>query len=135
MKVSDVKCNGIGPFNHNHPSRQQIQTAISLLRMRISKEEIFEKFPKGHDYYAGSRFNSDNDVAIRIMSAITDNVFVTHINKRSFDITDDDNLLVIKIIESFVNSLKGSEMDELIIDGMRDCAGADHWYTFEKEWE
>jgi hypothetical protein len=23
----------------------------------------------------------------------------------------------------------------LIIDGMRDCASADHWYTFEKQWD
>jgi hypothetical protein len=22
----------------------------------------------------------------------------------------------------------------LVVDAARDCAGADHWYTFEKDW-
>ena len=43
-------------------------------------------------------------------------------------------LLMEGVIKSFVDSLSGSEMDAIILDGMRDCASADHWYAFEKDW-
>ena len=49
--------------------------------------------------------------------------------------SESDELLLQGIINSFVDSLSGREMDMIILDALRDCASADHWYTFEKEWD
>lgn len=59
----------------------------------------------GASFHRGSRFNSDETVLGRIQSAI-----------QSEDEFAQDP-------EAWIN------------DALRDCGGADHWYTFEKEWD
>tara|TARA_R110002073_G_scaffold273390_1_gene436849 strand:- start:3 stop:413 length:411 start_codon:yes stop_codon:yes gene_type:complete len=135
MKVENIISNGI---SYNEPARNVaggiITTAISLYRMRHSEEEIFDMFPEG-DYHNGHRFNDDEIVATRICSAITKQTIDTHFpHSLGMNFEDHEVLLIEGIIKSFVDSLSGSEMDVIILDGMRDCAGADHWYTFEKDW-
>jgi hypothetical protein len=49
--------------------------------------------------------------------------------------TEQVGLLIEGIIESWFDSLSASEIDILIQEGLRCCASADHWYTFEKEWD
>jgi hypothetical protein len=127
MKVSNIKCNGIGPTALAKASMPTIQTAVSLFRMRYTNDEILEKMPINHNYYFGTRFNDNNAITIRICSAL--------VSESKIELRSADPDLIEGYIKTFIDSLKGSEMDELIIDGMRDCAGADHWYTFEKEWE
>ena len=55
-------------------------------------------------YYTSVRFNDDETVLGRIRSAVTDEA-------------------------EFQTNPKA-----WIMDALRDCASADHWYTFEKEW-
>lgn len=55
-------------------------------------------------YYTSVRFNDDRVVLDRIRSAVTD--------EAEFQ----------------------ADPKAWIMDALRDCAGADHWYTFEKEW-
>ena len=127
MDVKNFKCNGVGfttPANNVKPF---IQTTVSLYRMRNSSAEILEKLkqinPKD-DYYPGPRFSDDESVTTRICSGLVE---------LASNITTPGNTIE-ENIESFVYSLSGSELDQIILEGIRCCASADHWYTFEKEW-
>lgn len=134
MKVENIKSSGM---SYNKPAKNvaggMITTAISLYRMRHSEEEIFDMFPEGN-YYSGRRFNHDETVATRICSAITSEAYTTLFKKSMCNVEEHEELLLEGVIKSFVDSLSGREMDIIILDGMRDCASADHWYAFEKDW-
>jgi hypothetical protein len=72
-----------------------------------AKRNCYGDYPftyEGRDYYLGYRFLDDNTVMDRIESAITDEA------------------------EFLANPYAWC------LDALRDCAGADHWYTFEKDW-
>jgi hypothetical protein len=126
MEVSNIKCNGIRSTIAAQSSIPTINTLISLFRMRFKESEIFEKFPKNDEYYPGIRFNDDNTVALRIASAL--------VEEAEKELRCNDNSIIDGYIHLFVDSLNGMEMDQLIIEGMRDCASADHWYKFGKQW-
>jgi len=140
MKVENIISNGI---SYNEPAQKAsgdiIKTAVSLFKMRHTEEEIFDMIKENkdnlkHSYHSGSRFNDDDTITTRICSAITREAVESHLKCRSTGLEDHEALLIEGIIKSFVDSLSGSEMDTIILDGMRDCAASDHWYTFEKEW-
>jgi len=131
MKVSDIKCNGIGMMSPANNVRPFITTAISLFRMRNSTDKIMEMLPGNDDYYPGNRFSDNERVADRLCSAITE----ATINEYHGDGKAFDSYVLEGIIEAFTNSLSGFEMDILILEALRDCASADHWYKFEKEWD
>jgi len=128
MDIKNFKCNGIG---HNSPAdnvKPFIQTAISLYRMRNSSKDIIEKLVQNNpidDYHPGSRFSDDSKITTRICSGLVE----LALSMSNSNNTIEEN------IESFVYSLTASELDQIILEGMRDCACADHWYTFEKEWD
>lgn len=134
MKVENIKSNGM---SYNEPAKNVaggiLTTAISIYRMRHTAGEIFNMFPEG-DYHNGHRFNDNESVSIRICSAITSEAYKYYFKKEMYIIEKHEELLLEGVIKSFVDSLSGSEMDAIILDGMRDCASADHYYTFEKDW-
>lgn len=127
MKVSDIKSNGISYHEPALSSIPTIETAIGLYKMRFTLDEILDKFDQSQDFYPGSRFNDNHDVAIRIASALTraakDNLG---------DVLED---ILEGYIKAFVESLSGTEMDQIIVNGLECCAQTDHWYRFEKEWD
>ena len=126
MKVSNIKSNGSGNNAAARSSFPTILTAISLYKMRFSEEDIISKFPEDSEYHIGTRFNDNETIAYRIGSAL--------VREATLELRTEDPIILEGYIKAFVDSLSGSEMDIIITDGLRDCAGADHWYTFEKEW-
>lgn len=134
MKVEDIKSSGI---SYNTPASKTVggvlKTAVSLFRLRHTNQEIFGMLSEDYRYYTGRRFNDDETVVTRICSALTKNA-ISHHMCSNFSRTDDEVLLLEGIIKSFVDSLSGSEMDIIILDALRACASADHWYKFEKDW-
>jgi hypothetical protein len=138
MNVESIKVNGI---TWHEPAKNiipHLTTQIGLYRMRFTDKEIFNKFPKNDDHYLGRRYSTDGDVAIRIAGAIVesaaDQYVYSNMGRNSME-TEQVGLLIEGIIESWFDSLSASEIDVLIQEGLRCCASADHWYTFEKEWE
>lgn len=135
MNVENIKCNGLtgGYGNATLSVQSTIQTAVALFRMR--HENIFEMLPKG-EYHAGTRFSSNEDVTNRICSGLYE--------AAAFEVTGKDwpahhagpeqFVLIVRLIEVFIEQISGKDMDTLILEGMRDCAEADHWYTFEKQY-
>ncbi len=136
MQVEQIKCNGI---SYSYPARlaaPTIEIALSIFRMRFTTEEIFDMFPKNDlDFYAGRRFLDNETVVTRISSALTAAASAEYFKKSSHEINENDISVLEMSILAFVESLSGSEMDKLLVEGLRDCASADHWYTFEKQWD
>lgn len=128
MDIKNFKCNGVGNTTPAKNVKPFIQTAISLYRLRNSSKETLEKLIQinpVHDYHTGERFLDDESVTTRICSGLVE--LASNISNPHNTIEEN--------IESFVYSLSGPELDQIILEGMRNCASADHWYTFEKEWE
>lgn len=127
MKVTDIKSNGVSYHEPATSSIPTIETAIALYKMRFSLDEILDKFDQSQNFYPGSRFNDNHKVVIRIASALT-RAAEDNLENATEDILEG-------YIKAFVESLSGNEMDQIIINGLEDCAQADHWYQFEKEWD
>lgn len=137
MKIESIKCNGLtGGFGNATLNVQStIQTAVAVFRMR--HKNIFEMMPPPHiDYHAGTRFNSDEDVKNRICSGLYEAAIkeVTGKSWPSHDETPEQFVEVVMMIEKFIENINGADMDTIILEGMRDCAEADYWYTFEKQY-
>lgn len=116
-----------------------IENAISVFRMRHEYEDLVKTWPKDDDYHEGRRFRSNSDVAGRLLSAIGGKIYSELRKSEMYKMeTTEDYTAITEIValegEAFINSLSGSSLDFLISDSMRDCASADYWYTFEKQY-
>lgn len=131
IDVTKVHANGISgrnPWPQVSRITPIIETALSVFRLRYSTEEILEQISKEEpydDFYPGTRFSNNDQVATRILSAV---------NEHAFTLTDNEEEAH-QIIYDFFENISGKEMDTLIFDGLRCCASADHWYKYEKQWD
>jgi len=135
MNVESIKCNGLigGYGNATLNVQSTIQIAVALFRIR--HENIFEMMPAG-EYHAGSRFTSDENVTNRICSGLYEAAIHEVTGKHwPYRASEGEFVQTVLIIENFIENISGKDMDALILEGMRDCASADHWYTFEKQWD
>ena len=126
----NIKVNGISFHSKNQAAYNYIVTAIGLYRMRYNNTEIMkniEALAKNDDYAMGRRFLDNEMVAVRLLSAINSSF-------RNVDVNLDEESGK-KIVNTFVQSLSGQEMDAFILESLRDCASADHWYMYEKQWD
>lgn len=102
------RCNGYG-FDGPTLSDEAKSALVAVLPIARERFRVFmtneSVRPGGCDYYyAGSRFNDDGSIFRRIEHAME----------------SEDEVL-------------NAPMD-WALDALRDCAGADHWYTFEKDY-
>ncbi len=116
-----------------------IENAISVFRMRYEYADLVKTWPVDEDYYEGHRFSSNSDVAGRLLSAIGGKIYSELRKSRMYKMeTIEDYTATTEIValegDAFINSLSGSTLDLLISDSMRDCASADYWYKFEKQY-
>ena len=90
------------------------------------------------EYFSGRRFNDNGDVAIRIAGAIVRQAQEEYIysNMGRNSMSSEETLPLLEgIISAWFDTLSASEIDILIIDGLKCCAETDHWYEFEKQWD
>jgi hypothetical protein len=124
-----IKVNGyssLGSFAEKH--KAFVESAVALYRLRHDDESILNSFP-ADDYHLGSRFNSNDSVAERLLSAVASHIhYLLHLSSNNEEAEASLELE----IDHFFENVKGSDLDYLINESMRDCASADHWYTFEK---
>jgi hypothetical protein len=131
IEAEKVKANGISgrnPWPIVSKIKPIIETAISVYRLRNTNEEIFESISKlspNGDFYAGVRFTDNEAVVMRAISAL---------NEAAFELTDNVEEAH-ELIYNFINNINGKDMDIIILDSLMDCAGADHWYKYEKQWD
>ena len=76
------------------------------------------------EYYAGRRYNGVEDNAYRLTTGIA---------RQVSSYMKDDKLIEMHV-GAILNNLTIDEKVYMVLDALRDCASADHWYTFEKDW-
>ena len=129
-----IECNGVGGKgyhavqNHKDAIQEICQEVRDLLGDTLWDKMIEHSKETGrHDslgYYAGRRFSDVEDNAYRLITGIENYVSSYMPNE--------------ELIEMHVGAiLPMLTMDEkvyMVLDALRDCASADHWYTYEKDW-
>jgi len=128
FNVNEVRCNGVGGSGYQAVLKHKdaIQGICQDVRDLIGIEKLWElaTAEPNVDYHQGTRFNSVEDNAYRLITGIANHV--------------SEYLPTSELIEMHVGAiltmLTMKEKVTLVADACRDCAGADHWYTFEKDW-
>jgi len=129
FNVSDVKCNGSGGYASliSEDNYNAIQTYVSVYRkaqdFRDLVVEIAQKTKE--DALFGSRCMDDRAITNRIVTALG-----------GYAMSKWENIegLAEMWINAQIAMFTGSTMTALVKDALRDCAGADYWYAFEKDW-
>jgi hypothetical protein len=137
MNLESIKANGISWYEPAKSIIPHLTTQIGIFKMRHPEKNIFEKFGDG-EYFSGRRFNDNGDVAIRIGGAIVRQAQEEYIysNMGRNSMTSEETLPLLEgIISAWFDTLSASEIDMLIVDGLKCCAETDHWYEFEKQWD
>lgn len=132
FNYKEVKCNGIGGSGYQAvlKHKDQIQAICQEVRDLLGDKlwdkmiEHASKIDTYSDYYSGSRYNQIEDNAYRLVTGIARHVS-TYL--------DTDELIEMHV-GAVLNNLTMDEKVYMVLDALRDCASADHWYTYEKDW-
>jgi hypothetical protein len=129
FNVSDVKCNGAGSYASliSEDNYNAIQTYVSVYRkVEDFRDLIVEMAQKTkEDALFGSRCMNDRAITDRIATALGDYAMGKWENIEA---------LAEMWINAQIAMFTGSTMTALVKDALRDCASADYWYAFEKDW-
>jgi len=128
FNVNEVRCNGVGGSGYQAVLKHKaaIQEICQEVRDLIGIEKLWElaTVEPNVDYHQGTRFNSVEDNTYRLVTGIASHV--------------SEYLPTSELIEMHVGAvllmLTMEDKVTLVADACRDCASADHWYTFEKDW-
>ena len=129
FKASDVSCNGVGGAGYRSvmASKDLVEKIIRDVREQLGLDEIFNRItaadPSG-EYYKGQRFLEEGAIVSRLITGIG-NLLHSKFN---------DDLLVEMNAKHILETITNEDAITIVIDAHRDCASADHWYMFEKEW-
>ena len=123
-----IKCNGVGGYGYQAVLKHKdaILEICQDVRDLIGIEKLWElaTVDPNVDYHQGIRFNSVEDNAYRL---------ITGIAKHTAEYMPNSELLEMHV-GAILPMLTMEEKVTLVADACRDCASADHWYTFEKDW-
>ena len=138
MNLESIKTNGISWYEPAKNIIPHLTTQIGIFKMRHSDKDILEMFKEEGPYFLGRRYNDNGDVAVRIAGAIVRQAQEEYIysNMGRNSMSSEETLPLLEgIIDAWFDSLSASEIDILIVDGLKCCAETDHWYEFEKQWD
>ena len=128
FKVSEVECNGIGGEGYQAviKHKEQIQAICQEVRDLLGVDELYSLATNdgNADYHRGRRFEEVEDNTYRLVSGIAEHVS-SYI---------EDEMLIEMHVASILKMLSTEDKVTLVVNACRDCASADHWYTFEKDW-
>ena len=127
-----IKCNGVGGSGYQAvlKHKDQIQSICQEVRDLLG-DKLWDKMIKQAsevdtytNYHSGIRYKSVEDNAYRLVTGIAGHVS---------SYLDSDELIEMHV-GAVLNNLTIDEKVYMVLDALRDCASADHWYTFEKDW-
>jgi hypothetical protein len=130
FNLSEVKCNGSGYGSSviSTENKNAIQTYVSVYRKTTSFEDLVYEMAnqdQSNDYLYGHRCKDDSTISYRIYNAL--GVYAMNLFENSKELSE-------MWINAQIEMFTGATMTHLVKDALRDCAGADHWYTYEKDW-
>jgi len=132
FNYKEIKCNGVGGSGYQAvlKHKDQIQSICQEVRDLLG-DKLWDKMIKQAsevdtytEYHSGSRYNNVEDNAYRLVTGIARQVS-SYLN---------DDLLIEMHVGAILDNLTIDEKVYMVLDALRDCASADHWYTFEKDW-
>ena len=133
FKATEVKCNGTGGHGYRGALKHKgaITKIVEEVKSNLSTEDFWlltqaqnQKQPYSSELYQGRRYGSVDDLTYRLISGLAN---------YCYSYLESEELVEMHLI-SVLASLTYEEKQYLVIDAARDCAGADHWYAFEKDW-
>lgn len=133
FKATEVKCNGTGGHGYRGALKHKdtITKIVEEVKSNLSIEDFWlltqaqnQKQPYSSELYQGRRYGSVDDLTYRLISGLAN---------YCYSYLESEELVEMHLI-SVLASLTYEEKQYLVIDAARDCAGADHWYAFEKDW-
>lgn len=131
--ATEVKCNGTGGSGYTGAlkHKETIINIVDEVKSNLSEDAFWqltqkqnEQQPYTAELFQGSRYNSSNDLAYRLISGL---------GQYCYAYLGSNELIEMHLIH-ILKTLTYEEKQYLVIEAARDCAGADHWYTFEKDW-
>ena len=132
FNYKEIECNGVGGRGYQAvlKHKDQIQAICQEVRDLLG-DRLWEKMIKQAsqvdsygEYYAGSRYTRVEDNAYRLATGIA---------KQVSSYLDSDELIEMHV-GAILNNLTIDEKVYMVLEALRDCASADHWYTYEKDW-
>ena len=133
FNYKEIKCNGVGGRGYQAvlKHKDQIQAICQEVRDLLG-DRLWEKMVEHskataeypHYFHMGSRYNRIDDNAYRLATGIA---------KHVSSYLDNDELIEMHV-GAVLNNLTIDEKVYMVLDALRDCASADHWYTYEKDW-
>lgn len=130
FNATEVKCNGVGGSGYQGvlKHKEAVQSIVDEVVNTIGRDRLYElavaSGEKYDDFYAGRRFNSNEDLMYRLVSGIA----------RYVSSKLENDLLIEMYVGAQLKMLSYEDKQTMVVDAARDCASADHWYTFEKDW-
>lgn len=130
FNANQVSCNGVGGFGYRAAmkSKDLIESIILQVRLDLGLDELWSRIitadPTG-DYHQGTRFNELDNIASRLATGLGDWAWNNKFK------TDD---LIEACIKHILETISYDDAITIVVDAHRDCAEADHWYTFGKDW-
>jgi len=128
INVNNLELVGISSIRQIIDTRNtnRIHTFVALLNDREPVEQKIQEWAKEgeENLYYGTRSKDVTAIVDRITSALA------HHAVSSFD----SELLAEMWINAQVEQMSGRELATLANIAIKDCASADHWYSFEKQY-
>ena len=130
FNAMEVKCNGVGGYAYQAALKHKttITDIVNEVRHHLGLEAIWQKLVENNpndDFHQGHRFLEVDSNVSRLVTGLA-NYCYSYLKSEE---------LVEMHLGAVLNNLTFEEKVILVVDACRDCAGADHWYTFEKQWD
>jgi hypothetical protein len=129
FNASEIQCNGVGDYGYQAAlkSKDLIESTILQVRSDLGLDEIWNRITTAHpnaDYHQGSRFNDIDRLTARL---------ATGLGNWAWNKFETEELVEMNV-KHILETISYDDAITIVVEAHRDCADADHWYTFEKEW-
>jgi len=128
----EVICNGItvgavGTLNEDNRSTLEafIKTHFMMSPPEVILKELEDSGMFTSDWIIGSRASSIDSIITRMVSGLFEYGMSKFQNKE----------LTVMWINSQVKMMTARDIINILESALMDCASADHWYKYEKQWD
>lgn len=130
FKANEVHCNGIGGYGFQPAmkSKDLIESTILKVRLDLGIDKIWDMIIEANpdnDYHQGSRFNTIDTLVYRLATSLGDWAYKAFGNELE---------LIEMRVRNILETISYNDAITIVVDAHRDCAIADYWYSFEKDW-
>lgn len=132
FNYKEITCNGVGGYGYQAVAKHKDQIKSICQEVRdLLGDQLWKKMRQHADekegwgeYHPGSRYTDLDSNTSRLITGIAKHVWSYLPNEHLAEMH----------VGAVLSMLTIDEKVYMVLDALRDCASADHWYTFEKDW-